>query len=109
MSAPHVLISVTQLYGPKIRPFSLLVQHPSIGHIDKQGISLIQANASALLGAVHVVACDVPAHGAARLYQNYSLAVLFDTLVVDILDKLGVANIHWLDPNLSAVLWYILW
>jgi len=95
-------MSVTQLYGPKIRPICRLVQHPSIGHFDKQGISLDQAHPLTLLGAVHVIARVIKAHGAARLHQWCNHAVLFNALVVDILDELDVANIHWGDPSLTA-------
>lgn len=97
-----VSISVTQFYSPKIRPFSLGVQHPSIGHIDKQGVSVLQPDASALLGAVHVISRVVPAHGASGLHEHHSLAV-FDALVIDVLDELGVANIHLRGPGLTAV------
>lgn len=104
MSAPRVN-SVPQLYGPEICPFALWVQHPSVGHIDKQGVALLQADPSALLGTVHVVTGVVPAHGAARLHQQHSLAVLFDALVEDVLDQLCVADVHRRDSDLNAVLW----
>lgn len=105
MSAPLVYNnSVAQLYGAKIRPFSLRVQHPRVGHVNEQGITLLQPDPSALLGAVHVIAGIVPAHGAACLHQHRSLAVLFDALVVHILDELRVAHVHRWHTNLNAVL-----
>lgn len=105
-SAPPVgKRSVAQLYDPEVRPLSLRVQHPGVGHVDKQGVALLQPNPPALLGAVHVVAGDVPAHGAARLHDHHRLAVLFDALVGDVLDELGVAHIHWWDSALTGILW----
>ncbi|TNN79056.1 hypothetical protein EYF80_010735 [Liparis tanakae] len=95
---------VPQLYGTKISPLSLRVQHPSVGHVDVQGVPLFQPDPSALLGAVHVIGRDVPAHGAARLHQHHGLAVLFDALVVDVLDELGVAHVHRGQPGRTAFL-----
>lgn len=100
-----VYSSVTQLHRPKVRPLSLRVQHPRVGHVDKQGVAVLQPDASALLGAVHVVGGVVPAHGAARLHEHHRLAV-FDALVVDVLDELGVANIHGGGPGLAAAHFY---
>lgn len=100
--------SVAQFYGTEIRPFSLRVQHPSVGHVDEQGVSLVQPDPSALLGAVHVVAGVVPAHGAARLHQHGRLAVLFDALTVDVLDELRVADVRRRDARLHCVLGQVL-